>query len=330
MDADASWRVRGHEHAVAMLSRSLCAPVHALLIVGPKGVGKRTLGLELAKALNCESTGAERPCQHCPSCRSIERSISPDVSLIEPEDKERIAIDQIREVREQLVLKPSQGKWRVVIIRADVLTEMAAGALLKTLEEPNSQVVLVLTARDVESVPETIVSRCRVLVCSLLATSTIVDELVGRGLNREQALHIAALSYGSIGWAIQAAVDEAMAAGREAIRDNLAGWRSGSLLNRLTAAADMATASTKSDHTRSLAIEELAIMATWWRDILLASAGQTDLVVNNQATEEIERQSSAETPVRALNVLRSICVAATRVNQNVEPRLALEALAVAL
>src|SRR6266487_606693 len=118
---------------------------HALLFVGPAGVGKTRLALELAKALNCE--GEDSPCGACVHCRQIASGSHPDVVLLERgEGKDSIAIGQVRELRQEATLRPFQGRRKVYVIAgAEALTAQAADALLKTLEEPPPELVLVLT-----------------------------------------------------------------------------------------------------------------------------------------------------------------------------------------
>lgn len=325
------WSITGHSHAVETFSRAVRAPAHAYLLAGPHRIGKRTLAMEFAKALNCESEDVgSRPCQTCHSCRLIERRSHPDVSFMEPEEKDHVSIDQVRALRQQLSLRPSQSRWRVVGIRAHALTESAADALLKTLEEPNPQVVLVLTTHDADAISETIVSRCQVVVLGLVATDDIMHDLERNGIDTVEAARLAALSYGAIGWAREAARKADLAARREQIRDDLAKWGSSSLLQRLAAAESLSTASSRLDKTRSLVIEELEIMMTWWRDVLLTAAGQSELIVNTGARAAVEHAAAAQTVEHANHVMRSIGIAATRINENVDPRLALEVLAVSL
>ena len=326
-----SWRVTGHAHAVETLSRSIESPAHSYLIVGPDHIGKRTLATEFAKALNCEAaTPRQRPCQHCLTCRLIEVDGHPDVSRIDPaEDKDRILIEQVRVLRESISLLPSQAAWRVVIIRAD-LTDGASDALLKTLEEPSSQVVLLLTAREVEAVSETIASRCRTIMLGLVDTETIVADLEQTGVKPAAARDLANLSYGAIGWAKAAVLDPDLGTRRAELRTSLAAWSSKSLVERLSAAETLTTASSRSDTKREQILEQLEILLTWWRDVLLTVCGQADLILNSGSRPEIEDFAANVTISQAENVLRSIALAAARIDQNVDPRLTLESLAMAL
>jgi DNA polymerase-3 subunit delta' len=260
----------------------------------------------------------------------IESVGHPDVTLIEPlTDKERIGIEQARDLRQSLSLLPSQGRWRVVIVRAD-LTDQASDALLKTLEEPSPRVVLILTARDVEAVSETIASRCRIVMLGLIDTDTIVGSLEESGVDSERARVLGALSYGSIGWAKAAALDPELANRRLELRDNLTTWSSMSLAERLFAAEAIASASGRSDKRRDLIIEELEILMTWWRDVLLATSGNADLIVNSSSRQQIEGLAAGITSAQAQDVLRAIAAAGARIDQNVDPRLTLESLAIAV
>lgn len=324
------WNIVGHGRAVDALNPSLHTPAHGYLVVGPHHVGKRTLAVEFAKALNCESESVSKPCQMCSACRLIGKNAHPDVSLIEPDGKERISIDQIRRLREELVLLPSQSPFRFVIVRAGAMSDEAADALLKTLEEPNAQVILVLTTHDLKAVPETIVSRCRVITLGFVDVRTIADELERRGMEHRDAEDLASLSYGAPGWAFFAAHDPNLAPRRELIRSELAQWTADSLLARLSAAEALSSASRQPDKTRALVIEELEILMTWWRDVLMAASGQDCAIVNHTSREVIEDAARDQSLAAIIHVLRSIALAASRIDQNVDPRLALEAMAVAV
>ncbi|HZT97833.1 MAG TPA: hypothetical protein VFB34_13445 [Chloroflexota bacterium] len=322
-----AWRVTGHESTARALRRSLESPAHSYLLAGPARIGKRIMALEFAKALNCEAGPQDRPCQTCRTCRLISAGIHPDVTMLENEDRERTLIDEVRVVRLALSLRPAEGRWRVVIIRAQPLTDQAHEALLKTLEEPASQVVLILTAEAVDLLPETIVSRCRILAMGLLPAAEIEAHLAGLDVDQARARRLASLSYGAIGWAIAASQDDEMATRREKLRDDLAGFSTAGLLDRLASAERLAGGGGRLDRTRTTVMEELEMMLIWWRDVLLSRTGQAELIVNSGSRRQIESMAQGMTTPRIVQVLQEIALAGTRINQNVDPRLTLEALA---
>ena len=133
---------------------------HAYLLHGTKGTGKRTLARIFAGAILCR--GEERPCGECPACLKTEKGIHPDLMIVQkPDGKAGILVEQVRSMREQIYLRPNESEYRVVIIEeSETMNLSAANALLKVLEEPPPYVVFILTANNIFSLPETIVSRC--------------------------------------------------------------------------------------------------------------------------------------------------------------------------
>ena len=156
---------------------------HAYLFLGPEGVGKASTARALAAALNCAQPGADGDaCGTCPSCRRMQAGTHPDFLVITPEEpKTQIKIEVIRELRRLTEYPPLGGGWRVVLIKpAEALSaqnEAAANALLKTLEEPPPQHLLVLTARGEADLLPTIVSRCHKLAFAPLPSALIIQEL---------------------------------------------------------------------------------------------------------------------------------------------------------
>lgn len=163
---------------------------HAYGLFGPRGIGKRTVALRLAQTLNCLAD--DRPaggCGRCRSCVNIEHGVHPDVRLVERQkDKKVITIEQIHEMQSDLVLRPLEGRTRVVII--DDATEMAdttPDALLKTLEEPPRHALLLLLTRTPAALSETIRSRMQSLPFRLVATHELaagLRERFGAGAER--------------------------------------------------------------------------------------------------------------------------------------------------
>lgn len=319
------WKIVGHQRVVEGLERALEADrlPHALLFTGPSGVGKTTLALELAKRLNC--TGSEPPCGSCLHCRQITMGSHPDVSIVEhPDSRESIAIQQVRELRDAASLRPFQGRRKVYIIAgAEALTPQAADALLKTLEEPQPQVTIILTAAEAEALPSTIVSRCRVLPLSPVDRTVIEEALRERGTEADRASGIARLAQGRPGWAFQAAESPKLLVQQEEMVRLLSSVPSMRLEDRL----QLAEALSADKKDRSAVRRNLELLLLLIRDLLLVSQGMPPQIATD--VHESLRQSAALYTLADLHAaLRGIRLAMQRIDQNVDPRLTLEALLV--
>ena len=198
--------VRGHDAQVEALRRAMAAGrfPHAFLFVGPAGVGKSLFARTLAQALLCEMNpeAALKPCGICPSCLQVAADSHPDVLWVtKPEDRQELPVRAIRDLCIDLGLKPMRGTRRVAVVAdADDLSEEAANAFLKTLEEPPPGSVLILIGESADAQIATIVSRCRVLRFHPLSTADLAAILIGDGLaaSTEAAAELADRAGGSV------------------------------------------------------------------------------------------------------------------------------------
>jgi len=199
-------QIWGQNSAIQILRQALIHArlAHAYLLVGPEGVGKRLTALTLAKAMNCLAPPEPgEACEACSSCSKINSANHADVVQIEP-DGDFIKIDQVRGLQRQLRFRPLEGGRRVCVLdSADRLNELAANALLKTLEEPPAETHLFLiTARPHRLLP-TILSRCQWVKFKPLSRSHLARILRSvSSLSEEQALFYASLSGGSASQAL--------------------------------------------------------------------------------------------------------------------------------
>src|SRR5689334_17701205 len=146
---------------------------HAWLITGPPGSGRSNAGRAFAAALQCPNDG----CGECKDCQTVLTGAHPDVSLIRTELLS-IRVSEIRELVRRAAMSPTQGRWQVMVVEdADRLTEQAADALLKSIEEPAPRTVWVLCAPTVEDVVPTIRSRCRLLVLRTPPVAAVAEML---------------------------------------------------------------------------------------------------------------------------------------------------------
>jgi DNA polymerase-3 subunit delta' len=178
---------------------------HALLFCGPFGSGKFSLAVALAQAINCQKPDTDlSPCQVCTSCRKIKEGVHPDITIIAPSGKQYIIpIEEVRELRESLSFRPFEGKLKVAIIReAERFKQEAGGALLKTLEEPTPDTILILTADSESSVMETLVSRCVRVKFAPLSRNQIIEALQRKGFDLRSSYLLAGLSGGALGSAL--------------------------------------------------------------------------------------------------------------------------------
>ncbi len=157
---------------------------HALLVSGPPGIGKRRFAEAVAAGLLCLSPQADgRACETCPACRLRQAGTHPDFLQVAPEESKFIRIDQIRELIEKLGLSRHQAAWRVVILDpAEAMNVAAANALLKTLEEPPPETLMLLVASRPAHLPATIRSRCQPLALSLPPREAALAWLEGEGV----------------------------------------------------------------------------------------------------------------------------------------------------
>ncbi|MDO4490265.1 MAG: DNA polymerase III subunit gamma/tau [Lachnospiraceae bacterium] len=170
--------VKGQDHIVTTLKNQIKAGRigHAYLFCGTRGTGKTTVAKILAKTVNCEAPVDGSPCNACPTCLAISAGVSTNV--IEIDAASNNGVDNIREIREEVSYRPTQGKYKVYIIdEVHMLSTGAFNALLKTLEEPPEYVIFILATTEANKIPVTILSRCQRYDFKRISIDTIAARL---------------------------------------------------------------------------------------------------------------------------------------------------------
>lgn len=294
---------------------------HAYLFTGPEGVGRQTLAIRFAQALNCPSPPEQGVfCGVCRDCRQLQYLEHPDLSLLLPEEGHKdILIDQVRGLQHTLALSPYAAAYRIALLPDfQRSTDQAQNALLKTLEEPPDKVILLLTAHTPEQLLATIVSRCEVIrlrPASIGSTQAYLQS--EKGLTNEKARLLAHLSGGRVGAAIRLAEDPTTLSRRREHLETMLGLLPARHHERFKLAASLVK---PWDRARQNLGEVLPIWLSFWRDVFLMSAGGSLPLVNVDLAVQVDQvalQVSVER-ARALVLAHEQALGQLGANANVQ------------
>ena len=311
--------IKGQERAVSFLKNSIALQriANAYIFCGSEGIGKRLAALNFAKAINCPRPIGESGCDSCPSCAKIASLNHPDVFLASPEKTGgSVKIDDIRAIIEDVGLKPYEAKKKVYIIdEANSLTEEAANALLKTLEEPSADATLILITESPAGLLPTIRSRCQVVKFFALDCAIVKEILMkDHGLDEVMAHVLANISCGRMSQALR-------------FKDGDFFRKRESMINALSSDA---FSDLDFDKTSKIDLKALLdIMLIWYRDIMVTKTGDRG-VVNIDKMDLISRASEKIGFDKLDNVIRRIISTQIYLDQNANPKLAMAALGLVL
>jgi DNA polymerase-3 subunit delta' len=307
--------IHGQEKAIVFLKRIIAsykiAP--AYLFTGIQGIGKTTTAMAFALLINCMDPVDGDGCKICTSCKKIIGGNHPDIIIIEPDkDKKGIGINQIREINRHLAFSPALERYRIIIIDpAEKMTDEAANAFLKTLEEPPPHNIFILNVRDPGELLLTIVSRCQKVPFKPLPTEDIVNLLINEeDMDKEKATIVARLSEGSLGRAIKISKDD--------LFTDRVSWITmlNSVINRpydilIDMAHELTGFGKRSATDKELKDDRIALMLgiwkSWYRDILIFKLeGKLDLILNSDLNNHLKKASALYTVdalIRSLTVI---------------------------
>jgi DNA polymerase-3 subunit delta' len=199
------WPILGHGQIKKYLQSSIVSNKlsHAYLFHGPESTGKLLMAYYLTASLLCQSKSDKKPCQQCSICHQTKKNICADFTVVKKEkDKKNISIRQIRELQHKLSFNSFLTKYKTIIIDdAELMTEEASNALLKTLEEPHLNTIFVLIVKDKEMLLPTVISRCQNISFNLIPLYKIENWLISLGKNKKEAKIIAHFANGRPGLA---------------------------------------------------------------------------------------------------------------------------------
>ncbi len=327
------WNILGHETAINFLKNHAKPGKtrHAYLITGPDGVGRETLALAFAKTLNCQNPPAEGEfCGKCLACRQIEEQRYPDLMILHvSEGSKDLKIDQIREMQQTLALAPYQSTYRMVLIPDfQHATIGASNALLKSLEEPPSKALLILTADAKESLLETIASRCEVLRLRPSSIETLESFLHDeKALGSARAKRIAHLAGGRVGSALNFDQDQELLDAYDEALSDLGDLLNSRLRERLQYVERL-------QQRKGSSREQFAfLIATWltfWRDVMIRHEGADIPLVNIEHEQRIS-ETAKLVPARQIEkILKNHEKALGSLDANLNPRLVIENLLLTL
>lgn len=325
------WQIFGHEWAATILQKHLQQHNvrHAYLFSGAPGIGRYTLAIRFAQAINClQPPQPGQPCRECRICKQIEKGQQPDLAILQSEeDSSTIKVDQIRELQRSLSLTPYEARYRIAILKNfQEATPSAQNALLKTLEEAPEKVILLLTADAAENLLPTITSRCEILRLRPMPVEDLSHTLKATWqVDPDLALELAHLTNGRLGLAVQYLnTPETL--------EELHRWLEDSfdLLKKDTQArfdfADTITDRRKKANTKDALRQRYMTWLTLWRDIFLTASGSAMPLTYIQfvgMTRAAAHQTGAEIALKQMQALET---GLEQLNANLNQRLLTETL----
>jgi DNA polymerase-3 subunit delta' len=338
------WPLAGNRPISDFLEKSLAAGIiaNAYIFLGPRDIGKTAAAMFFAKSLLCQKQAAGTftlACGACQSCRQLQNNkegengfetLNGDLHLIRKEiDKKNISVEQVREFIRILEMSSFANSYKVGIIKeADDLSEGAANALLKTLEEPRPRVVIILTASRLEKIPATIVSRSQVFNFLPVPSGVIYDYLVDE-LNcpRTAAKDISRLSLGRPALAAKFFQDKEFYQSYLETSETFLNFFSGNINERIAAIEKIAGGRDEENKAES-ALNILSIWQGVLRDLLMLNVNNGDLIQHEPSRKKLDALKNNLSGARLLKLNESLKRGERYIRGNVNPKLVLENIAV--
>lgn len=310
----------GHERVVEVFRRSIRSgkTAHSYLFEGPSGCGRRKTALALIQAIFCRDAGDDA-CGVCPACRKVASGNHADIHSVEPlPDKRDISIDQLREMQRELALRPYEAPRKACIIEpADRMSVNAANSLLKTLEEPPGNAIIILLTENADMLLPTIRSRCQLVRFAPLSPEHVARLLERGGMESASASLLALMADGSMQRALELD-DESLATRRELLLTHLSGLS----LERI---ATVFEASEELAGNRDETLETIDMLISFFRDMIYLATGCGN-IVNTAIRPALEAFASRWRLDRTLQLANDVMETRRAVQRNANVKLALDQL----
>jgi len=306
------WNLIGHSWAEKMLQQHVKNHTlrHAYLFTGPQGVGRRSLALTFARSINCLQLASDGvPCNECRACQQIGRMQHPDLSIVQVEDeRDVILVDQIRELQHTLSLAPYEARYRIaLLLNFEQANDNAQNALLKTLEEPNDRVILLLTANLAENLLPTIASRCEILQLRPTSLQELSRTLMeSEKLEQDRAELIAHIAGGRVGYALHLCREPELLARRASWLEDLLYLLGASRRERLAYAEAKAPRGDERAGVREVLREAYEFWCSFWRDVLLTGSRSDVPISNLDYVEAVNHLAQQINPGTSSDIIRRL------------------------
>ena len=325
-----AWNYIGQEWAVDLLKKHIIRNTtrQAYLITGPQGIGRRTLALRFAQALNCQKPPtAGEACGTCRACTGIRKEEQADLTIVRRNpERTRILIEQVRDLQHTLALAPYESNTRVaLLVNFPEATEDAQNALLKVLEEPPDRVILILTADSAESMLPTISSRCEQIRLRPMKPGDLAKALQELdGINTAPAGELAHISGGCPGRAIALGSSKGLYQDRRQRLTEGLELLQCNVISRFAFAERTARRNEKMNQTRDELRLTLQAWGGLWRDIYLSGSGSDSYIMNIDLLNEISGAARVIAAPDALACLKETTASLWKLENNANLRLLLE------
>ncbi len=327
-----NWPVIGHQSVQKYLQSIIKQQHlhHAYLFYGPAGVGKSLTAEYFIKSLYCHQQTLS-PCGQCVACRQIKHSVHPDIFYLEKAaDKKNITVEQVRDVRQWAQQSSLSGSYKVVLIKqAHHLSLAASNALLKILEEPPAQTIFILLTPFLELIPQTIISRTQLIKFSPLPFKELEQALINKGMDEKQAQLLARLSRGLPGEALPLVNSpQALETYYQRFKD-IFKIISADLTQRFKA-VEKISAQSNAEASKKQVKDFLNLFSVLMRDLFLIKNNCHQHISCSYLESDLLRQAEQYKLKQIVNILDSIQQAYKLIEKNINLRLTLESLMLAL